>query len=187
MATAPVLLPRWASMETHMKLSICLHAKNCQFLHYWHLNTEDNILGLNASGSVGKEYACNTGDPDLIPGSGRPLGEGNGNPLQYSCLGKSHKQRSLEDYSPWGHKRVRQDLPANKQWQQKNPLALLCCLSIKENFLILLIDPWGHALQSLPERPFLNSLKVLRMILPERLNSLQQYFPALKVKDTFLS
>ena len=29
-------------------------------------------------------------------------GEGNGNPLQYSCLGKSHGQRSLEGCSPWG-------------------------------------------------------------------------------------
>ena len=36
--------------------------------------------------SVGKESACNAGDPGLIPGSGRSLGEGNGNPLQYSCL-----------------------------------------------------------------------------------------------------
>ena len=30
--------------------------------------------------------ACNVGDLDLIPGSGRSPGEGNGNPLQYSCL-----------------------------------------------------------------------------------------------------
>ena len=34
-----------------------------------------------------KEYACNAGDPDSIPGSGRSPGEGHGNPLQYSCLG----------------------------------------------------------------------------------------------------
>ena len=33
-----------------------------------------------------KEAACNAGDLDLIPESGRPPGEGNGNPLQYSCL-----------------------------------------------------------------------------------------------------
>ena len=38
-------------------------------------------------GSVGKESACNAGDLGLIPGSGRSSGEGNGNPLQYSCLG----------------------------------------------------------------------------------------------------
>ena len=36
--------------------------------------------------SDGKESACNAGDPDSMPGSGRSPGEGNGNPLQYSCL-----------------------------------------------------------------------------------------------------
>ena len=34
--------------------------------------------------SVGKESACTAGDPGLIPGSGRSLGEGIGYPLQYS-------------------------------------------------------------------------------------------------------
>ena len=38
-------------------------------------------------GSDGKESACNTGDPGLIPVSGRSPGEGHGNPLQYSFLG----------------------------------------------------------------------------------------------------
>ena len=33
-----------------------------------------------------KASASNAGDPGLIPGSGRSSGEGNGNPLQYSCL-----------------------------------------------------------------------------------------------------
>ena len=41
------------------------------------------------SGSDGKESTCNAGDPGLIPGSGRCSGEGNGNPLQYSCLENS--------------------------------------------------------------------------------------------------
>ena len=36
--------------------------------------------------SVGREPACNAGDPGSIPGSGRFPGEGNGKPLQYSCL-----------------------------------------------------------------------------------------------------
>ena len=35
---------------------------------------------------VGKESACNAGDPGSIPGLGRSPGEGNGSPLQYSCL-----------------------------------------------------------------------------------------------------
>ena len=37
-------------------------------------------------GSDGKESACNAGDLGLIPGLGRSPGEGNGNPLQDSCL-----------------------------------------------------------------------------------------------------
>ena len=40
----------------------------------------------------------------LIPGSGRPPGEGNGNPLQYSCLKNPHGHRSLLGYSPQSHK-----------------------------------------------------------------------------------
>ena len=37
-------------------------------------------------GSDGKASTCNAGDPGSIPGSGKILGEGNGNPLQYPCL-----------------------------------------------------------------------------------------------------
>ena len=40
-------------------------------------------------GSDGKASACNSGDPGSIPGLGRSPGEGNGNPLQYSCLKSS--------------------------------------------------------------------------------------------------
>ena len=36
--------------------------------------------------SVSKESACSAGDPGSIPGLGRSIGEGNGKPLQYSCL-----------------------------------------------------------------------------------------------------
>ena len=39
--------------------------------------------------SVGKESACNAGDPDLIPGLGRSTGEEKGYPLQYSGLENS--------------------------------------------------------------------------------------------------
>ena len=50
---------------------------------------QDLSLGLSLSfpgGSDGKEPACNAGDPDLIPESGRSPGEANGYPLQYPCL-----------------------------------------------------------------------------------------------------
>ena len=40
-------------------------------------------------GSDCKEAGCNAGDPDLIPESGRSSKEGNGSPLQYSCLENS--------------------------------------------------------------------------------------------------
>ena len=53
-------------------------------------------------GSAVKYLTVNEGDPGLIPGSGRSPRGGNGNPLQYS--GKSHGQRSLVGYSPWGLK-----------------------------------------------------------------------------------
>ena len=53
---------------------------------------QDLSLGLSLSfpgGSDGKEPACNAGDPDSIPESGRSLAEGNGYPLQYSSLEES--------------------------------------------------------------------------------------------------
>ena len=40
-------------------------------------------------GLDGKESAHSAGDPGLVPGLGRSPGEGNGNPLQYSCLENS--------------------------------------------------------------------------------------------------
>ena len=54
----------------------------------------------------GKESAYNVDDMSEIPGSGRSPGEGNGNPLQYSCQDKSHGQRSLAGYSLWGRKEL---------------------------------------------------------------------------------
>ena len=44
--------------------------------------------------SVSKECACSTGDLGLIPGSGRSPGEGNGNPLQHSCLENPRTEES---------------------------------------------------------------------------------------------
>ena len=67
--------------------------------------TEDEMVnwGFPCS-SVGKESSCSAGDPGSIPGLGRSPGEGNGDPLQYPCLEKSHGQRSLVGCSPWGRK-----------------------------------------------------------------------------------
>ena len=46
----------------------------------------DPVLGF-PGGSVVKNLSANAGDMSLIPGLGRSRGEGNGNPLQCSCLG----------------------------------------------------------------------------------------------------
>ena len=58
-------------------------------------------------GSGGKESGCNARDPGLIPGSVRSHGEGNGYPLQYSCL-----ENSMDRGPCWstvhGSQRVRQ-------------------------------------------------------------------------------
>ena len=51
-----------------------------------------------------KASGYNAGDLGSIPGLGRSPGEGDGSPLQHSCLENPHGQRSLVDYSPWGCK-----------------------------------------------------------------------------------
>ena len=60
-----------------------------------------NELGFPHS-SVGKESACNAGDLASIPGLGRSSGEGNGNPLQYSCLDNPMDTGACQ--APPGHK-----------------------------------------------------------------------------------
>ena len=54
-----------------------------------------------SGGSDGKMSAYNVGDAGSIPGLGRSSGEGNGNPLQYSCLENPMKGGG---YSSWGCK-----------------------------------------------------------------------------------
>ena len=54
--------------------------------------------------SVGKESACNVGDQGSTPGWGRFPGEGNGNPLQYSCLENSIDRGAWWAVVHGGHK-----------------------------------------------------------------------------------
>ena len=54
-------------------------------------------------GSDGKASAWNAEDLGSIPRSGRSPGEGDGNPLQYSCL-ENPMMEEPGSYSPWGHK-----------------------------------------------------------------------------------
>ena len=79
-------------------------------MNFPHPNTNIGIYLLLASvlgfpgGSEDKASACNAGDPGSIPGLGKSLGEGNGNPLQYSCLENPMDIGAWQAYSPWGHK-----------------------------------------------------------------------------------
>ena len=59
--------------------------------------------------SVGKESACNAGDLGSIPGLGRSPGEGNSNPLQYSCL-ENPMDRGAWQATVCGVSRVGNDL-----------------------------------------------------------------------------
>ena len=72
-------------------------------------------------GSDGKESACNGGDPGLIPGSGRSL-ENEWQPTPVFLPGEFHGQRSLEGYSPKGHKQ------SNMTEQLTLSLLILSCL-----------------------------------------------------------
>ena len=78
--------------------NICIHKKvittiNLAPIHYHKID-----LLCPSHGSEVKASACNAGDLGSIPGSGRSPGEGNGNPLQHSCL------ENPMGYSPRGRK-----------------------------------------------------------------------------------
>ena len=68
-----------------------------------------DIFGYHQMGfphsSVSKDSACNAGDLGSVSGWGRTPGEGNGNPLQYSCL-ENPMDRGAQQvtYSPWSEK-----------------------------------------------------------------------------------
>ena len=71
-------------------------------LHIW-----DQVMCTRSfpSGSDGKESACYVGDIGSIPGWGRSPGDGNGNPLHYSCLENSkHRGDFRATLPPWGRK-----------------------------------------------------------------------------------
>ena len=57
-------------------------------------------------GSNSKASACNAGDVGSIPKLGRSPGGGNGNPLQYSCLGNPMDRGAWRATVHWGHKEL---------------------------------------------------------------------------------
>ena len=101
------------AINTNMSMSICIIVS----IYCTLICIDKGFPG----GSDGKESACNAGDLVLIPGLGRPPGEGNGNSLQYSCLeNPMDRERSLVSYIPWGCKEL--DMT-------ESLTLLLCCIS----------------------------------------------------------
>ena len=80
------------------------------------------------SSSADKESSCNGEDLDLILGLGRSPGEGEWIPTPVFLPGEFHGQKSLEIYSPWGHK--------GSDMSERHSLHLPC--NILELFLISL-------------------------------------------------
>ena len=76
------------------------------------------------AGSVSKESACIAGDPGSIPELGRSPGEGNGNPLQYSCL-KIPWREELVGYTPRGSKES--DHRVAKSWTRLSDFTFTTC------------------------------------------------------------
>ena len=97
----------FTTRATYKYIHVYTHTHTPSFLlwfitGYWILFP---VLSGFPGGSDGKASACNVRDPALIPGWGRSPGEGNGNPLQYSCLENFHGMRLLVGCSPWGLQR----------------------------------------------------------------------------------
>ena len=70
------------------------------------------LLGFPGDSAV-KNPPASAGDMGSIPDPGRSPGQGNGKPLQYSCLGNATDSGARRDYGPWSH-RVGYDLAAKQ-------------------------------------------------------------------------
>ena len=90
-----VITPSWLSGSWRSFLYSSYSVGKGQSLLFSNWNMVDLIWGF-LRGSDGNEYACSAGDPDSVPGSGRSPGEGNGYPLQYSCLKNSMGRETWE-------------------------------------------------------------------------------------------
>ena len=105
----------------------------------------------------GKESACNAGDLGSIPGLGRFPEEGNGNPLQYSCLensmdrgswlatvhgvAKSQTWLSSQHTQIWGNTKK---LSSSQKKQYVNDVNIINCHKI-QNKIFKLVN-WGHSI-----------------------------------------
>ena len=92
-----------------------------------------------------KNLPANAGDTGLIPGSGKSPGEGNGNPLQYSCLGNLLTEEPGGPQS-MGLYRIGHDLVTKQeQYNKKNHLNFIkACFSIHH---MVSFGKWSRTLE----------------------------------------
>ena len=73
-----------------------MSAKKHHFLNVYYLIVFLYYIGGRPMWLSGEESSCNAEDAGSIPGSGRSPGGGNGNPLQYSCLGNPRDREAWQ-------------------------------------------------------------------------------------------
>ena len=121
--------PLLASLRTTVVAKSCLalcDPMGCSIpgflvLHYLLEFSQTHVHWSIPGSSDGEEFVCNAGDLDLIPGSERSLGEGNGNPLQYSCLENTMDRRTQQATV---HRVSKSQ--AQLKWLSTCPLSLWC-------------------------------------------------------------
>ena len=123
---------------------------------------------------VVKNLPTNVGDirdSGSIPGSGRSPGEGNGDPLQYSCLGKSHAQGSLVHCSPWG----------NKELDTTEPACTSFFTNLKKNWNIIALQCWVNVFCTMKWISYIQTylLALLHVPPPQVITEHQDELPAL--------
>ena len=112
---------RYAGMDLEVNLmSVCMYFfPNLSVSEGFRSLAENNDkargVGGFPGGSVVKNHPVNVGDTGSIPGSERFPWKRKWEPIPIFLPGKSHGQRNLAGYSPWGLKRVRQDLLSIQQ------------------------------------------------------------------------
>ena len=108
-------------------------------------------------GSDGEDFTWSEGDPGLIPGLGRSPREGDGNPLQYSCL-ENPMNRGAWWHSLWGSKEL--DMTEQLTPSLHFQLVPLILPQLEPSFPIREVFPWLTLLQAAthppPPGPFLH-------------------------------
>ena len=119
-----------------------------QFINVLHLHWNQFWLLLKKDfpgGSEGKVSACNVGDLGSIPESGRSPGEGNGNPLQHSCL------ENPMDRGAWCRLQAMGSLRVRYNWATSLSLSLRCWASLVAQMVKNLPAMWETWVRSLSQ------------------------------------